>query len=504
MEETLVYTMLSVILGLVLAMRVFTYIKREQHRNLPPSPPSLPIIGHLHLMLKQPRQRTLHDLSNKYGPIMSLRLGTRLVVVVSSASVVEECFTKNDIILANRPHFSLGKYVLYNNTVLVTENYNQHWRNLRRISTTEILSTNRLNQFLSVRKDEVNCLLRRLRDSLSSCHHGYARVGIRPMLVDLSSNVIMRMVAGKRYYGAGRVDDEGKEFQEAIKEFSEIAELFTTLGDLFPGFKWLDAMHVMKLRQIGQRLDSFLQRLIHGRRSVKCIDHTMIDHLLTLQESEPDYYSDQTIKGLILVLLIGGSLTSATTLEWAIANLLNRPSALNKAKSEIESRIGEERLVDESDLPSLKYLESIVHETLRMYPTTPLLVPHLSSDDCTIGGFHVPADTILVVNAWAVQRDAELWDDPTSFKPERFENGKVERFKLLPFGMGRRACPGEGLAMRTISLTLASLIQCFDWETVDGKQIDMTEKVTVTMRKVEPLELMLKARPILQKISLNY
>ncbi|KAF2299844.1 hypothetical protein GH714_004498 [Hevea brasiliensis] len=126
---------------------------------------------------------------------------------------------------------------------------------------------------------------------------------------------------------------------------------------------------------------------------------------------------------------------------------------------------------------------------------------HLSSDDCTIQGFHVPSDTVLFANIWAIQRDPNLWEDPTSFKPERFENGKAEAFKFLPFGLGRRACPGEGLANRIMGLTLGSLIQCFEWERVDGKEIDMAEKTTITMSKVKPLEVMCKSCSILHKVK---
>ncbi|KAJ9189121.1 hypothetical protein P3X46_000452 [Hevea brasiliensis] len=183
-----------------------------------------------------------------------------------------------------------------------------------------------------------------------------------------------------------------------------------------------------------------------------------------------------------------------------MSNLLNNPNVLKKAKAEINTHVGEDQLIDESDLPKLNYLQSIISENLRLYPVAPLLAPHLSSDGCAIEGFNVPSDTMLFVNVWAIQRDPNLWEDPTSFKPERFENGKAEAFKFLPFGLGRRACPGEGLANRTMGLSLGSLIQCFEWERVDGKEIDMTEKITITMSKVKPLEVMCKSRSILHKV----
>ncbi|KAJ6416235.1 hypothetical protein OIU84_004940 [Salix udensis] len=188
-------------------------------------------------------------------------------------------------------------------------------------------------------------------------------------------------------------------------------------------------------------------------------------------------------------------------MEWALANLLNHPDVLRKAKAEVDdARVGD-RLIDESDFAKLHYLQSIISENLRLCPVTPLIPPHMPSSDCTIGGYHVPAGTIIFVNAWSLHRDPSLWDDPESFKPERFESGSsVDACKFIPFGMGRRSCPGDGLANRVMTLTLGSLIQCFEWERVGGDKIDMAEKTAMTMFKVEPLELMCRARPILDML----
>ena len=200
------------------------------------------------------------------------------------------------------------------------------------------------------------------------------------------------------------------------------------------------------------------------------------------------------------VLLLGGTETAATSMEWALANLLNHPDVLKKAKAELDAQVGD-RLIEESDFAKLHYLQSIISENLRLCPVTPLIPPRMPSSDCTIGGYHVPAGTIVFVNAWSLHRDPTLWDEPTSFKPERFESaGRVDACKFIPFGMGRRACPGDGLAKRVMILTLGSLIQCFEWERVGENKIDMAEKTAVTMSKVEPLELMCRARPILDML----
>ncbi|KAK9995623.1 hypothetical protein SO802_020309 [Lithocarpus litseifolius] len=183
-----------------------------------------------------------------------------------------------------------------------------------------------------------------------------------------------------------------------------------------------------------------------------------------------------------------------------MTNLLNHPNMLKKARDEIHSQIGEEKLIEESDVSKLHYLQSNISETLRLYPATSFLVPYMSSADCTIGGYDVLSGTMLLVNAWAIHRDLKVWDDATSFKPKRFENSESEGHKLMPFGIGMRTCPGAGLAQRTVSLTLGSWIQSFEWERITTEDIDINEGSGITMPKAMPLEAMCKARPIMHKL----
>ncbi|KAM6557977.1 hypothetical protein CsatA_027216 [Cannabis sativa] len=186
-----------------------------------------------------------------------------------------------------------------------------------------------------------------------------------------------------------------------------------------------------------------------------------------------------------------------------MTNLLNHPRVLQKAKEELDIKIGQQKWLEESDLSKLPYLQNIISETLRLYPVAPLLVPHYSSSDCTISGFDVPRNTMVLVNVWAIQRDPELWEDAESFKPERFENynnNNVENEahnKFMPFGFGRRACPGVGLVERVLGWTIGSLIQCFEWERISKDKIDMAETNGLTMIKAVPLEAMCKPRPIM-------
>ncbi|WMV27364.1 hypothetical protein MTR67_020749 [Solanum verrucosum] len=188
-------------------------------------------------------------------------------------------------------------------------------------------------------------------------------------------------------------------------------------------------------------------------------------------EFEPEFYTDDLIKSLLMVLFVAGTETTSMTIQWAMPLLLAHPKAFQKLRSEIDNNVGNERLLNESDLTNLPYLQCVINETLRLYPPVPLLLPHYSLEDCTVGGYDVPKNTILMVNAWAIHRDPALWDEPEKFMPERFEamEGEKEGFsyKFVPFGMGRRACPGDNMGMRTVSLVLGSLVQWFDWKNVE-------------------------------------
>ncbi|XP_062007365.1 isoflavone 3'-hydroxylase-like [Rosa rugosa] len=200
-------------------------------------------------------------------------------------------------------------------------------------------------------------------------------------------------------------------------------------------------------------------------------------------------------------LLLAGTDTSAVTLEWAMSGLLNHPDTLDKARAELDAQLGQECLVDEQDISKLPYLQSIISETLRLYPAAPMLLPHFASENCIVGGFDIPRDTLILVNAWAIHRDPKLWDDSESFKPERFEIGsKDEAHKYMPFGMGRRACPGVGLAQHEVDLTLASLIQCFEWKRISKEEVDMTEGTGLTMPKLVPFEVMYKPCSFFNKV----
>ncbi|KAM5565792.1 hypothetical protein ABKV19_019692 [Rosa sericea] len=437
---------------------------------------------------KTPPQNTCTD---KYGPIVYIKFGSRPVILVSSPSAAEECFTKHDVAFANRPKLLAGKHLGYNYTTVTWASYGSHWRNLRRIASLELLSSNSLQMFHGIRADEIRSLVCQL---FRGCNGGeFQGVEMKSKFFQLTLNVIMRMVAGKRYYGEDIADlEEAKMFQQIVTEGFQLTGV-TNVGDFIPVLNYVGVSKLeKKLIILHKKRDKFLQDLIDQHRKMQSHSalekrsKTMVDVMLSLQGTEAEYYTDEIIRGMMHVSHVNSR-----------NRHLNNPKALAKAQTEIDNHIGEGRLIKESDLAKLPYLSSIIYETLRMYPAAPLLAPHEASDDCTVAGFHVPRGTMLLVNVWAIQNDPKLWAEPEQFKPERFQNIQRERdgFKWLPFGTGRRGCPGEGLANRIVGLALGSLIQCFEWERPSEEMIDMSIGTGLTMPKAQPLLAKCRPRP---------
>ncbi|GJT79550.1 cytochrome P450 81F3-like protein [Tanacetum coccineum] len=383
----------------------------------------------------------------------------------------ERC--REDQALETKPHLLSGKYFGYNYTSLPWAPYGDHWQNLRRISALEILSSSRLEALSHIRLDETRSLLGRL--FLAANENPDQILDLRSELFGLMFNVMTRMMGGKSFYGLvnGKSED-GKMFQDLVTATTKVNSQ-ASIVDMFPNLLWLLAGKLeKKYAAVQKRRDDFMQEWIDEFRADGLGDgegkKTFLRVLLSLQDEDPEYYTDKEIKSLSQALLHGGINTSVDTMEWAMSLLLNNPHVLIKAQNEIDSLVGCDRLVNEKDLSKLSHLQCIINETLRMHPAAPLLLPHESSKDCKVGGYHIPHGTMLFVNVWAIQNDPNKWESPKLYTPR-----------------GRRRCPGENLAMRIVGLALASTIQCFDWKRVSEELADMTESGGFTAPEAQPL-----------------
>ncbi|XP_020585548.1 cytochrome P450 81E8-like [Phalaenopsis equestris] len=509
MEDISVFSCLVLLLSFLLTKFVLNNINNRR-KNLPPSPPnSLPILGHLYLLKKPLHQSPAHQPlarpASLHGPILLVRFGIRPVLVISSASLADECFTTNDISFANRPKLPSASLTTYNYTSFESTSYGSQWRDMRRIANTEVLSCHRLAFFSDVRADEARALARQLFHD--STHEDFTRVELRPRLSGLAMNVIMKMAVGKRYYGKESMDDGARRFKELVED-SFALDGASNVGDFLPSvIGWFARRRVQSRRaQIHGYRDNFIQALVEEQRRMmkeevgelagkKRSNKTMIETILLLQRTNPEQYNDRFIKSLVTTLVSAGIDTSSNTIEWAMSLLLNNPEKLEKASKEINEKVENDHLIEESDLVKLPYLHCIINETLRMYPVGPLLAPHESLEECKVGGYNIPKGMMLLVNAYMIQRDPTIWPEPTKFLPERFlQSNKVDGGKMIPFGMGRRRCPGEGLAMKEMGLVLGTLIQCFEWRRIGLKDMDMKEGSGLIMSKANPLEAMCRPR----------
>ncbi|KAL5722768.1 hypothetical protein ACHQM5_006244 [Ranunculus cassubicifolius] len=488
---------------LVMSLVVWKYIFLQKKTKTKSSTPfALPLLGHLHLIVKKPLHRTLAKLGDQYGPTLFLSYGFRKVVLISSASTIEECLTINDVAFGNRPHLIVGEYLGYNYTNLVFSGCGDHWRNLRRITAQEI-SSNKLQTFANVRSQEVRSLVLKLFGKKSGGTDFY-KVEFSTMFFELMLNTIMRITAGKN------VSDpqETQRVRQIVRDSTHLLGS-PNLGDFLPFLKRFD-LQGLKKRMVKTRRDRdmLMQSLVDERRAMREFaknngeeKKTMIDVMLSYQQNDPEYYTDNIIKGQIGTMLTAGTDTTSSAMEWTMSLLLNHPEHLTKVRNEINTQVGQERLVEESDLVNLPFLHNVMNEALRLYPTGPVTTRE-TNKDCTVGGVHLAKGTMIQMNFWAVNRDPTVWENPEIFDPERFERdeGKRDSFKWLSFGSGRRRCPGEVLATRMIGMALATMIQCFEWKRLGEEMVDMREGYGLTLPKANPLVAMCKPRSIMDRI----
>ncbi|KAJ6805196.1 isoflavone 3'-hydroxylase-like [Iris pallida] len=510
-DATILYFLSSAVLFAAFLQLLRSGRKRV---NLPPSGPyRLPIIGHLHHILSSPLplHQTLARLASDHGPVLLLRFGSRPVLVVSSPSAAEECLAKNDVVFANRPRLLMGKHLSYNYTNLSSASYGPYWRNLRRFSTLEIFSSARTAALSSLRAGEVRAMLRQLFRSSASGGEQSCSVDMHVKFAELTTNMMMQMIAGRRYYGeSGLVGvEEGLRFRRIIEEAFYLSGA-SNPEDYLPVMKWLGINPLKKrMVKLEEEIDELLQDMVDDQRRHYVERQrqgeekkTLVHVMLSLQEKDPQFYTDVLIKGTILMLITAGTDTSAGTMEWVLSLLLNHPEVLKKVRAEMDTHVGHDRLLADSDLPNLPYLHNVIKETLRLFPAGPLLAPHESSTECNVAGYDIPRGTMLLVNVYAIHRDPDVWEDPTSFRPERFEGDGAESkgFKHIPFGFGRRGCPGELVGTRIMGLALGSLIQCFEWERVGSEEVDLAERKGLVLPKAVPLVAMYKPRKVMMEL----
>nr|BAP94456.1 flavonoid 3'-hydroxylas [Eustoma grandiflorum] len=487
----------------LLIYAILKLLRRENRRpSLPPGPKPWPIIGNLPHLGTKPHQ-TLAAMAKTYGPLMHLKLGFVDVVVAASASVAEQFLKKHDANFSNRPPNSGAKHIAYNYQDLVFAPYGPRWRLLRKICSVHLFSAKALDDFQHVRQEEVGILTR----SIASA--GENPINLGQLLGVCTTNALARVMLGRRVFGdgSGGVDPQADEFKSMVVEIMVLAGAFN-LGDFIPALDWFDLQGITaKMKKVHARFDAFLDAILeehksNGSRGAK--QHVdLLSMLISLQDNNIDGESgakltDTEIKALLLNLFTAGTDTSSSTVEWAIAELIRNPEVLVQAQQELDRVVGPSRLVTESDLPQLAFLQAVIKETFRLHPSTPLSLPRMASEGCEINGYSIPKGSTLLVNVWSIARDPSIWADPLEFRPSRFLPGgekpnvdvRGNDFEVIPFGAGRRICAGMSLGLRMVQLLTATLVHSFNWDLLNGMspdKLDMEEAYGLTLQRASPL-----------------
>ncbi|XP_062227687.1 zealexin A1 synthase-like [Phragmites australis] len=459
--------------------------------RLLPGPWQLPVIGSLHHIAGQLPHRAMRDLARRHGPVMLLRIGEVPTLVVSSREAAREVMKTHDTAFASRPLSATVRVLTSGGRDIAFAPYGDHWRQLRKIAVTELLSARRVLSFRAIREEEVATMLR----ACAAAAAGTRPVEMRARLSALVADATVRAVIGDRC-------KDRDVFLRALDRSIQLSAGFNP-ADLWPS-SWLvvrlsgAVRHAEKCRDtVYEILDGIimehLERMDKGGAGEA---EDLLDVLLKIQKDGGLQIplDMDVIKAVIFDIFGAGSETSATTLEWAMAELIRNPKAMQRATAEVRRAFGAHGSVREHELGELPYLHLVIRETFRLHTPVPLLLPRESQEPCRVLGYDVPRGTTVLVNVWALGRDERYWpDDPEEFRPERFEVGEAAAvdfkgtdFELLPFGAGRRMCPGMAFGLANLELALASLLFHFDWEVpvvVDPAGLDMTEAFGITARR---------------------
>ncbi|XP_060669658.1 cytochrome P450 71B37-like [Ziziphus jujuba] len=498
--HTLFLLPLLLILSLLFLMK--KKIKLPQRKNttiLPPSPPKLPIIGNLH-QLGEVSHQSLSKLSKKYGPVMLLHLGGIPTVIISSVEAAKMVLKVHDLNCCSRPSPAGPRRLTYNFQDVAFAPYGEYWRQMRKVCVLELFSVRRVQSYRFIREEEVESLMNFISKSSTSS----TPVNLTEKLFALTASVIFKIAFGKTFQGS---DFDNHRFHEVVTE-TEAMMGSCLASECIPYVGWiidrLTGLH-QRLERVFKELDHFFQQVIDDHKSSerKKQDHDdFIDVLLKIIKEQSGFgaamLSEVNIKAVLLNVFLGGVDTGVITMIWAMAELVKKPKVMKKAQDEVRSVIGDKGKVSDGDTDQLQYLKMIIKEILRLHPPAPLLVPRETMSHFKINGYDILPKMLVQVNVWGIGRDPEYWENPEEFIPERFADGSIDfkgqDFELLPFGSGRRICPGIYMATTLVELGLANLLYRFDWKLPDGmkeEDINMEEQtgLSITISKKTDLQL---------------
>ncbi|XP_010542533.1 PREDICTED: cytochrome P450 705A20-like [Tarenaya hassleriana] len=493
------YISMFVLIWLISVLIFFTLFFKKPKESfrpvrLPPSPPSLPIIGHLHLLPYIASHKSLQKLSSRHGPILSIHAFKMPIVVVSSASVAYDVYRTQDVNFSSRHPFAIENSIVFGPYGFITAPYGDYWRFMKKMVMAEMLGQLHLERSRHLRGEElkkfcVNLLDKAKRDE---------PIRVSEEMMKLTSNNIWRMTVGNRF------SEEGGRVRELVSRSLDMSKKLIIENALRPLRRFGISFCENQILDISRRFDELLEKYLRDHEeNPNREDKDMMDIVLEAYHDENAEYkiSRNQIKAFLVELFIGGTDTSAQATQWTMGELINHPNIFKKLREEIDSVVGKTRLVQETDLPKLPYLQAVVKEGLRLHPPANLSIRRCGKP-CKVSGYDVPENTMLVVNSYAIMRDPSSWgQDSDQFRPERFlespkgiEGSREEGLKYLAFGSGRRACPGSNLAYLFLDTAIGAMVQCFDWK-MDAEKVDMEEVEGITLTMAHPFSTTPVVRP---------
>ncbi|KAK8957610.1 Geraniol 8-hydroxylase [Platanthera zijinensis] len=472
----------AILIVLLLLLQKFTRFGSLHHSNLPPGPGHVPVLGNLLVLGKNPH-RSLARLARIYGPVMSLKLGSIHAVIISSPSSAREALQSKDNSFSGRHVPDTMRAHGHHEVSLIWMTPNKSWRYLRALLKTHLFSSPALDASQSLRRRKVQELVAYIK-GLNGEAVNIGRAAFCTVLNLISTTFLsINMVDFE--------SESAQEFKDLIWGMMEEAGR-PNISDFFP------LLAPMDLQGRRRRFAAYFKKL-----------YDLFDQMIEIRLYAETAAGEEARKKNSDILddsFVAGSETSSATLEWAMAELLHQPEFMKRARTEIAEVIGFEREVEESDISKLPFLQAVLKETLRLHPPVPLLLPHKAGPGAEINGYTVPENSKVIVNVWAICRDDRVWKNPDCFVPERFmgrEDQEVDflgqHFDLIPFGSGRRICPGLSLGVRIVQLMLASLIQSFEWRLPDDvgpEDLDLGEKFGVTVVMASPLVAIATPNPV--------
>nr|GEV29377.1 costunolide synthase [Tanacetum cinerariifolium]GEV30302.1 costunolide synthase [Tanacetum cinerariifolium] len=462
----------------------YTSYPEDSYAVFSDGPRKLPVIGNLHQLAGGLAHRVLRDLAKKHGPIMHIQLAQVSTIIISSPRLAKEVLKTHDLAIANRPHTFATEILFYGHTDIVFAPYGEYWRQIKKTCSLQLFSAKKVRSFGAIRELEFVSFMK----SISLLSSGES-IDLHEKIFEMFNNVVCVSSFGKNCR-------QQRELLETIGGLSGIINGFY-LADLFPDYKFVPVIlgSRSKVLKMWKSFDKILEEILEDRCSnLEAHQGDLLDVLLRIKEE--DGLETNNIKAILLDMFVGGTETSSITIIWAMAELIRNPVMMKKVQSEVREAFDGKKTITEADIQSLSYMHLVVKETLRLHSPTPLMLPHECNQACKVDGYDIQAKQKVIINIWACQTDPDYWEDAETFKPERFEKTTIDYmgtdYEYLPFGAGRRMCPGITFGITTMEFFLAHMLYFYDWKLPHGlnpNDLDMTETGGTLAGKKERLRL---------------